>query len=39
LGRLEERFDGVSADELRAEFESVILLVASEVDAERDVSF
>ena len=37
LGRLEERFDGVSADELRAEFESVILLVASEVDAERDV--
>ena len=37
LGRLEERFEGVSADELRAEFESVILLVASEVDDERDV--
>lgn len=36
LGRLEERFPEVSADELRAEFESVILLVAGEVDSERD---
>lgn len=36
LGRLEERFEGVSADELRLEFESVILLVAAEVDADRD---
>lgn len=32
LGRLEERFDGVSADELRSEFEVVIGLVAAEVD-------
>lgn len=39
LGRLEERFDGVSADELRAEFESVILTVAGEVDSEREASF
>jgi hypothetical protein len=32
LGRLEERFPEVSADELRSEFESVILAVAAEVD-------
>lgn len=38
LGRLEERFPEVSADELRLEFESVIVQVAGEVDAEREVS-
>jgi len=37
LGRLEERFDGVSADELRGEFESVILQVAAEVDGDSNV--
>lgn len=34
LGRLEERFPDVSADELRVEFESVILQVAADVDGE-----
>jgi len=37
LGRLEERFPGVSGDELRLEFESVIVQVASEFDEGLDV--
>lgn len=37
LGRLEERYPEVSADDLRAEFEECVLVVAREVDDERGV--